>query len=92
MKQLSSGALIAAQNAPATARVVVFEVENVNLVDTASVVAKGMYMKYEPVDERYCPFSIVTVKVYNYILTGNTFQGGFFNGHGTDIHDIVLES
>ncbi|WOG95993.1 hypothetical protein DCAR_0415323 [Daucus carota subsp. sativus] len=47
-----------------------------------------MYMKYEPVDERYCPFSIVTVKVYNYILTGNTFQGGFFNGHGTDIHDI----
>ena len=59
VKQLSSRALIAAQNAPAIARVVVSEVENVNLVDTASVLAKGMYMKYEPVDERYCPFSIV---------------------------------
>ena len=61
-KQLSSCALIAAQSAPATARAVV-SVENVNLVDTVSGLAKtayakcdpaakGMYMKYEPVAEQ----------------------------------------
>lgn len=64
VKQLSSRALFAAQNAPATVRAVVSEVRNVNLVDTASGLAKtayakyepaakGIYSKYEPVAEQY---------------------------------------
>lgn len=64
VKQLSSRALFAAQNAPAVARAVVSEVKGVNVVETASELAKtvytkyeptakGLYSKYEPVAEQY---------------------------------------
>lgn len=64
VKQLSSRALSAAQNAPAVARAVVSEVKSFNVVETASGLAKtayleyeptakGLYSKYEPVAEQY---------------------------------------
>ncbi|WOH04598.1 hypothetical protein DCAR_0624009 [Daucus carota subsp. sativus] len=64
VKLLSTRALSAAQNAPATARSVVSEVKGVSLVGTVSGLAKtayatyepaakGLYSKYEPVAEQY---------------------------------------
>lgn len=49
VKKVSTQALSAAQNAPSTARAVASEVHRVNLVDTASGLAKDAYTKYEPV-------------------------------------------
>jgi len=48
VKKVSSQALTAAQKAPSTARAVATEVQKVNVVDTASGVAKNVYAKYEP--------------------------------------------
>lgn len=64
VKQVSTRALSAAQNAPAAARAVVSEVKSVNVVETASGLAKtaftkgestakGLCLKYEPVAEQY---------------------------------------
>lgn len=64
VKKVSSEALTAAQKAPSTARAVATEVQKVNVVDTASGIAKnvyakyepaakGLYMKYEPAAEQY---------------------------------------
>ncbi|GFY88981.1 rubber elongation factor protein [Actinidia rufa] len=48
MKKVSTQALSAAQKAPSTARAVASEVQRVNMVDTASGLAKNMYTKCEP--------------------------------------------
>ncbi|XP_057495108.1 REF/SRPP-like protein At3g05500 [Actinidia eriantha] len=48
MKKVSTQALSAAQKAPSTARAVASEVQRVNMVDTASGLAKNVYTKYEP--------------------------------------------
>ncbi|XP_052192047.1 stress-related protein [Diospyros lotus] len=48
VKKVSIQALSAAQKAPATARAVASEVQRTNVVDTASGLAKNVYIKYEP--------------------------------------------
>ncbi|KAL7239498.1 hypothetical protein ACSBR2_005401 [Camellia fascicularis] len=64
VKKASTQAFSAAQNAPTTVRSVAAQVRHVNVVDTASGLAKnaytkcepaakGLYSKYEPVAEQY---------------------------------------
>ncbi|XP_057464655.1 REF/SRPP-like protein At3g05500 [Actinidia eriantha] len=64
VKKVSTQALSAAQKAPSTARAVASEMQRVNMVDTASGLAKnvytkcepaakGLYTKYEPMAEQY---------------------------------------
>ncbi|KAG6773181.1 hypothetical protein POTOM_020442 [Populus tomentosa] len=48
VKQVSSRALLAAQNAPVAARAVASEVQRAGVKETASELAKSVYSKYEP--------------------------------------------
>lgn len=48
VKQVSSQAILAAQNAPVVARAVASEVKRAGVMDTASGLAKSVYTKYEP--------------------------------------------
>ncbi|KAK2976906.1 hypothetical protein RJ640_024740 [Escallonia rubra] len=48
VKQVSTRALSAAQKAPSAARAVASDVKNVNVVESASGLAKTAYTKYEP--------------------------------------------
>ncbi|KAJ6354142.1 hypothetical protein OIU76_003058 [Salix suchowensis] len=52
VKQVSSRALLAAQNAPVAARAVASEVQRAGVKETASELAKNVYSKYEPKAEQ----------------------------------------
>jgi hypothetical protein len=49
LKQISSKALLTAQHAPSTARSVASEVKKAGVLETATELAKTVYVKYEPI-------------------------------------------